>query len=156
DGGGAVRHPRPGPPGAGRPGRAARRRPRAAGGHRRSWSMSRSNGSLAVVEVAAEPESTAKVGVAVVGCGYWGPNLIRNFVTCPAPQVVMLCARDEGRLRQAAAVCPQAEPVADAAAVFADPRVEAVAIATPVATHFPLASAALRAGKHVMVEKPLA
>jgi predicted dehydrogenase len=101
-------------------------------------------------------ERSQPVRAAVVGCGYWGPNLIRNFVTCPASEVAMLCDRDVPRLQQAATFCPQAELTADFEAVLADSQVEAVAIATPVATHAALAAAALRAGKHVLVEKPLA
>jgi predicted dehydrogenase len=96
------------------------------------------------------------VGVAVVGCGYWGPNLIRNFNTCPASQVVMVCDQDRGRLERSKGHCPRAELVQDFAQVLAHPGVEAVAIATPVGTHAPLATAALKAGKHVLVEKPLA
>lgn len=113
---------------------------------------------VTLMDSPAEPETAAPrpVGVAVVGCGYWGPNLIRNFVTCPTTRVAVLCDQDEDRLRQAAALCPQAERVSDTARVFADANVEAVAIATPVGTHAPLAAAALRAGKHVLVEKPLA
>jgi len=104
----------------------------------------------------AAPDTTGRLAVAVVGCGYWGPNLIRNFTACPATRVAVLCDQDPGRLERAADLCPRAELASDAAEVFADPRVEAVAIATPVATHGPLAAAALRAGKHVLVEKPLA
>ncbi len=96
------------------------------------------------------------VGVAVVGCGYWGPNLIRNFSTCPGSRVVMLCDQDRGRLEKSTTHCPNAELVQDFAQVLAHPGVEAVAIATPVGTHAALATAALKAGKHVLVEKPLA
>jgi predicted dehydrogenase len=106
--------------------------------------------------LAATAVPAARLRVAVVGCGYWGPNLIRNFVTCPSSEVALLCDRDPSRLQQAAAFCPQAELASEFDAVLSNPGVEAVAIATPVATHAPLAAAALRAGKHVLVEKPLA
>ncbi|HXG08802.1 MAG TPA: Gfo/Idh/MocA family oxidoreductase [Gemmataceae bacterium] len=96
------------------------------------------------------------IGVAVIGCGYWGPNLIRNFATCPATRVEMICDQDPGRLTKARALSPQAQPTTEFREVLADPRVEAVAIATPPATHARLAAAALEAGKHVVVEKPLA
>jgi predicted dehydrogenase len=96
------------------------------------------------------------VGVAVVGCGYWGPNLIRNFVTCPASRVVVLCDQDRTRLEKSSTFCPAAALVQDFQQVLANPDVEAVSIATPVGTHARLASAALEAGKHVLVEKPLA
>src|SRR5690349_14169055 len=93
---------------------------------------------------------TGTVGVAIVGCGYWGPNLIRNFSLCPATRVEMVCDQDPSRLEKARALCPQAEAVPDVREVLADPRVEAVAIATPVQTHERLVSAALEAGKHVL------
>ncbi len=101
-------------------------------------------------------EAARTLGVAVIGCGYWGPNLIRNFGACPATEVVALCDQRPETLARAATLCPAARPEADFRAVLADPAVEAVAVATPVTTHAPLAAAALRAGKHVLVEKPLA
>jgi predicted dehydrogenase len=96
------------------------------------------------------------LGVAVVGCGYWGPNLVRNFTACPDSQVVVLCDRSESALARVGAGCPEARRVREFEQVLADPAVEAVALATPVATHAPLAKAALRAGKHVLLEKPMA
>jgi predicted dehydrogenase len=96
------------------------------------------------------------IGVAVVGCGYWGPNLIRNFTTCPATQVVMVCDQDRSRLEKVSALCPGAEMAEDYRRALDDPAVEAIAIATPVSTHGPLAAAALQADKHVLVEKPMA
>jgi predicted dehydrogenase len=96
------------------------------------------------------------IGVAVIGCGYWGPNLIRNFATCKSTRVLMACDRDRGPLDRIALSCPQAVLTQSVDDVFKNPQVEAVAIATPVKTHTPLALAALEAGKHVLVEKPLA
>src|SRR5271165_3828462 len=101
-------------------------------------------------------ETTRPIGVAVAGCGYWGPNLVRNFTACPASTVVAVCDLDETTLERAGALCPAARRTRDFQGLLADPAVEAVAIATPVHTHAPLAGAALRAGKHVLVEKPLA
>jgi predicted dehydrogenase len=98
----------------------------------------------------------APIGVAVIGCGYWGPNLIRNFSTCKATRVEMICDRDRARLDRVAPSYPQAIPTETVDDVFRNPEVDAVAIATPVNTHTPLALAALKAGKHVLVEKPLA
>jgi predicted dehydrogenase len=95
------------------------------------------------------------LGVAIVGCGYWGPNLIRNFTACPTTRVAMLCDRDLARLHKCAASCPRAEQVQDFEKVLANADVAAVAIATPAATHAPLAKAALQAGKHVLLEKPM-
>ncbi|MGF1583596.1 MAG: Gfo/Idh/MocA family protein [Gemmataceae bacterium] len=96
------------------------------------------------------------VGVAVVGCGYWGPNLIRNFNACPTSRVVMICDRDPARLEHCQKVCPTALPTRDFEDVLNHPDVQAVSIATPVATHAPLSLTALQAGKHVIVEKPMA
>ncbi len=102
------------------------------------------------------PATSRPVGAAVVGCGYWGPNLIRNFAACPATQVVLVCDQDAAQLDRARPLCPAAEFVQDVREVWKNPRVEAVAIATPVSSHERLAAAALEAGKHVLVEKPLA
>ncbi|HEY8504824.1 MAG TPA: hypothetical protein VIL46_09595, partial [Gemmataceae bacterium] len=60
---------------------------------------------------AAAAESSERLGVAVVGCGYWGPNLIRNFTAYPGSRVVMLCDRDRARLEHCSAACPRAELV---------------------------------------------
>ncbi len=97
-----------------------------------------------------------QVSVAVVGCGYWGPNLIRNFTTCPTTACTLVCDQDPARLERASRLCPQAETTTDFRKVLAHPTIDAVAIATPVSTHFDLVMAALKAGKHVLVEKPLA
>jgi len=102
------------------------------------------------------PSEHSTIGVAVIGCGYWGPNLIRNFSSCKATRVVMICDRDRTRLDRITPSYPQARPTGTVEDVFQNPAVEAVAIATPVNTHMPLALAALEAGKHVLVEKPLA
>jgi predicted dehydrogenase len=97
-----------------------------------------------------------KTRVAVVGCGYWGPNLIRNFSSTPDSTVVTICDQDSERLQRAKALCPGARTVQTFDDVLSDPSVDAVVIATPVHTHAPLAISALKAGKHVLVEKPLA
>jgi predicted dehydrogenase len=96
------------------------------------------------------------IGVAVIGCGYWGPNLVRNFSVCAGTRVVAVCDKDVARLKRVAAICPTAKLTGSFDDVLGNPEIEAVAIATPVATHVPLATAALEAGKHVLVEKPLA
>jgi len=99
----------------------------------------------------------APLAVGVVGFGYWGPNLVRNFTSYPGTRVVAVADANPARLDAARAQLPWVEKFhGDAAALFADPAVEAVAIATPLFTHHPLARAALAAGKHVLVEKPLA
>lgn len=96
------------------------------------------------------------IGVAVVGAGYWGPNLIRNFAACPEAKLVAVCDKDPARLRKVLANYPAVEPLEDFQDLLERPDVQAVALATPVNTHAPMGLAALRAGKHVLVEKPLA
>lgn len=91
----------------------------------------------------------------VIGCGYWGPNLVRNFSTIPNATVVAVCDIDPHRLHSIQKEYASVTTTADAASLIARTDIDAVAIATPVSTHFNLALAALRAGKHVLVEKPL-
>jgi predicted dehydrogenase len=96
------------------------------------------------------------LGVAVVGLGYWGPNLVRNFHDVDDAELHWICDLDVERLGTIGRRYPAVGTTSDFAQVLADPAVDAVAIATPISTHFALANAALRAGKHVFVEKPLA
>jgi predicted dehydrogenase len=96
------------------------------------------------------------VNVAVVGCGYWGPNLIRNFSTCPQTHLVAACDQDPDRLKQVLCQYPTVKGYSEFEQMLAHPGLDAVAIATPVRSHAPLAMAALRAGKNVLVEKPMA
>lgn len=96
------------------------------------------------------------IGVAVVGYGYWGPNLVRNFWDLPGASLLWVCDTRTERLGGVRRRYPAVEITEDFATILADRRVDAVAIATPVSTHFPLAMRALRAGKHVFVEKPIA
>lgn len=103
--------------------------------------------------VSAEEEP---VQVAVVGLGYWGPNLVRNLQEHPGAEVVAVCDSREEPLAKVARRYPSARTTTDFDSILADDSIEAVAIATPVSSHFPLASAVLEAGKHVFIEKPLA
>jgi predicted dehydrogenase len=96
------------------------------------------------------------IGLGVIGYGYWGPNLVRNFAEVPGARMVKVADRRPERLALARQRYPGVEATADAAELVADPRVDAVAIATPVSTHFEFGMQALRAGKHVLIEKPLA
>ena len=96
------------------------------------------------------------VRVAVVGLGYWGPNLVRNLQDIEAAEPAVVCDLREEQLGAIGRRYPSVRTTTQFADVLADPDVEAVAIATPVSSHFPLALAALEAGKHVFVEKPLA
>jgi predicted dehydrogenase len=100
--------------------------------------------------------SLGAVRVGVVGVGYWGPNLVRNLFELPEAVVVSVCDRDVGALGRIARRYPSLETTTDLDALLGDDSIDAVAIATPVSTHHSLASAALRARKHVLVEKPLA
>jgi len=92
----------------------------------------------------------------VVGLGYWGPNLLRNLVELDEADVVLMCDERPERLALWGRRYPAVETTEAYVDVLSDDRVDAVVIATPVATHFDLASRALRFGKHVFVEKPLA
>jgi predicted dehydrogenase len=95
------------------------------------------------------------VGLAVIGAGYWGPNLVRNAMATPTVDVRYLCDLDEDRARGVLGRYSTIAATDSFDLVLDDPTVQAVAIATPAASHFPLAMAALDAGKHVLVEKPL-
>jgi predicted dehydrogenase len=96
-----------------------------------------------------------KLAVGVIGCGYWGPNLIRNFIACPETELVAVCDADPARLAAVGKVYGGPQRVASVDDLLALP-IQAVAIATPVSTHYPLAARCLEAGLHVLVEKPLA
>ncbi len=94
--------------------------------------------------------------LAVVGLGYWGPNLLRNLVELDDADVVLMCDERPERLALWGRRYPAVETTESYFDVLSNDRVDAVVIATPVATHFDLASRALQFGKHVFVEKPLA
>jgi len=98
----------------------------------------------------------ATVGVGVIGYGYWGPNLVRNFSEAPGARMTAVSDLNAARLSQVRARYPAVITTTDYRDLLADTSIDAVAIATPVSTHFELALEALRAGKHVLVEKPLA
>jgi predicted dehydrogenase len=99
----------------------------------------------------AEPVSTA-----LIGYGYWGPNLARNLYQNKAARLSVICDSAADRLADISRLYPGVRTANDAAAVFADPAIEAVVISTPVRTHYALCKAALTQGKHVLVEKPIA
>jgi predicted dehydrogenase len=98
----------------------------------------------------------APIGAAVVGYGYWGPNLARNLQERSEFNFEYLCDRDPEQRAAFSRRFPSVPALPDFAEVLDDPAVEAVVIATPPQSHFALAKAALEAGKHVLVEKPLA
>jgi predicted dehydrogenase len=96
------------------------------------------------------------VGVAVIGYGYWGPNLARNVSERPELSLAALCEPDPERARAFRQRHPDVPVYTDLDEVLSEPAVEAVVVATPPRTHHPLAKRALEAGRHVLVEKPLA
>ena len=98
----------------------------------------------------------AELGVAVIGAGYWGPNLVRNFASNADCRVYWVCDLSPERARKAAGRYSTIETTTSLDEVLADPRVGAVAVATPAGTHHAVVTACLEAGRHVLVEKPLA
>jgi predicted dehydrogenase len=96
------------------------------------------------------------IKVGVIGYGYWGPNLVRNFMTAPGSEVTRVCDLREERIAPLRKLYSGIKTCSDSTELINDPQIDAVVIATPVSSHFDLALAALRAGKHVLVEKPLA
>lgn len=95
-----------------------------------------------------------KVKVALVGCGYWGPNLARNFHQIADAELVACCDLDPHALQRMQALYPT-RVTSDLDAILSDPEIEAVALATPVGTHYELGQKLLQSGKHLLVEKPL-
>lgn len=95
------------------------------------------------------------IKVGIIGLGYWGPNLLRNFWTFPEAKVSIGCDLKVDRIQKIAALYPGVEFTQKALDVIRHPEVQAVAIATPVHTHYQLVEEALLAKKHVLVTKPL-
>ncbi|RJQ80694.1 MAG: gfo/Idh/MocA family oxidoreductase [Desulfobacteraceae bacterium] len=93
--------------------------------------------------------------IGLIGYGYWGPNLARNFNVNPDIQLSAICDFSESRLELACRFFPQAETGKDTEKIFKNKDIDAVAIATPVSTHYDLAKQALLADKHVWLEKPM-
>lgn len=96
------------------------------------------------------------VRVALIGYGYWGPNLARNLHQLPQSVFAACCDLDAGRLAKVAALYPGIRTTTRLEDIWQDPDIHAVVIATPARTHYSLARQALLAGKHVLVEKPIA
>jgi predicted dehydrogenase len=107
----------------------------------------------------SDPATATSVGaarIAVIGLGYWGPNLLRVLRDNLDVELAWICDLDRDRLKTYRHVYPSAHCTTQVRRVLADPDVDAVVIATPVHTHFDLAEQAMESGKHVFVEKPLA
>jgi predicted dehydrogenase len=111
---------------------------------------------LTIADTLAGQALDRSLSVAVVGVGYWGPNLIRNLHELPIVKRIVACDVLSPRLELISRRFPAVTPTTRYDDLLADPTVDAVVIATPISTHYRLAAAALLAGKHVMVEKPLA
>ena len=97
-----------------------------------------------------------RISVAQIGVGYWGPNLLRNLVASQSVNVKKVVDFSRDRRDYVSGLYPAVSVTDKAEEVFSDPDIQAVVIATPVATHFGLVMQALNAGKHVLVEKPMA
>lgn len=98
----------------------------------------------------------AEVAVAVIGCGYWGANYVRNFHENEGSRVVSVADVLPERLEEVRTHYPDTRATTDVVHLLQDPEIEAVAIATPASTHYGLCRAALEAGKHVVLAKPMA
>jgi len=99
---------------------------------------------------------TDKVRVGVVGLGYWGPNLARNFDRLEGAELAYCCDLDEGNLAKARSLYPQTTVTDDYAHLLADDALDAIVVATSVPTHYKLGKLAIEAGKHTFIEKPIA
>jgi len=99
---------------------------------------------------------SAEIRVAAVGCGYWGPNVVRNLAVVPGFDLTWICDAAPDRLQPIAARYPNARATTRIDDILADPEVDAVYLGTPVSTHYDLARRIVAEGKHVLIEKPLA
>ncbi len=97
-----------------------------------------------------------QLNVGVIGCGYWGPNVIRNLRALPDCRIAAICDLQEDRLARMQRLYPEITVTTDVDGFLESPEIEAIAIATPSDTHYDLALRSLGAGKHVIVEKPMA
>ena len=94
------------------------------------------------------------INVGIVGYGYWGPNIARNFNACDKANLISICEKDERRLKLARIHNPFVNTYTEATDLISSDQVDVVAVVTPVFTHYELAKKALEMGKHVFVEKP--
>ena len=98
----------------------------------------------------------SRVGIGIAGCGYWGPNLVRNFAGLRDAEVVALCDVIMARAEETQLLAPGASTTTDYNQLLGNERVEAVVVTTPAQSHYELARRALESGRHVLVEKPMA
>src|SRR5437879_10655699 len=97
-----------------------------------------------------------KIALGVIGCGYWGPLLVRNFKSLPDCQLKAVCDVNAARLKHLGTLYPDVESMSDPHQFINGYGLDAVVIATPVKDHYALAKASLLAGKHTFIEKPMA
>jgi predicted dehydrogenase len=116
-----------------------------------NWTLGEGNG---LSEYGTPQNAANVVRVGVIGYGYWGPNIVRNLHGVDGCQVVALCDKNRDALRRAHRSYPRLQLTTDFTDILRSPDIDAVAVVTPVWTHFDLAKAALENGKHVFVEKP--
>jgi predicted dehydrogenase len=117
--------------------------------------MSDSKGALATpADLAAASDGASVLRMGVIGYGYWGPNIVRNIRSIDNAELVAVCDKNATALRRAARGYPGVHLTTDFAEVLQSPEIDAVAVITPVWTHYELAKSALENGKHVFVEKP--
>jgi predicted dehydrogenase len=95
------------------------------------------------------------LGIGIIGFGYWGPNVVRNFMESREAAVRRVVDLRQDRLELLGRRYPAVQAGRDAGDLIKDPKIDAIVIATPTASHFALAMEALSAGKHVLVEKPM-
>ena len=96
------------------------------------------------------------ITIGIIGCGYWGPNLIRNFRSLPKCHLGIVCDVNQERLAYVRGLYPELEATKDFDHLVNDEEIDAIAIATPVWTHFGLAKKSLSSGKNTFIEKPMA
>ncbi len=96
------------------------------------------------------------INIGIVGYGYWGPNLVRNFAETPGAAVTAVADLDTAKLEVVRRRYPAVKTTTDFRDLLSDSSIDAIAIATPVSTHFELGMAVLKAGKHLWLEKPMA
>jgi predicted dehydrogenase len=101
-----------------------------------------------------EEGSTTGIRFGVIGYGYWGPNIVRNLRSLPGVQIMAVCDQSPNALRRVFQAYPDMNLMSNSAELLSSPKIDAVAVVTPVWTHYELAKAALEADKHVFVEKP--
>jgi predicted dehydrogenase len=111
--------------------------------------------SPAVIVREDSSRKVGRLGIGVIGCGYWGPNLLRNFHESRDCRLIAVADLNPDRLAWAQSQYPHIKATGQVHELIENPDIDAIAIATPVNTHFELALKCIRAGKHILVEKPL-